>query len=338
MEHLESVYTSTNRKLMRHCEELRWIGPGECVWKPITLHVSPTDQCNLNCEFCSVRDRAGDELDFDKLRKCITDFETLGVYSIEITGGGDPTLYPNIRELINFITRVRTTGSFHAEQTSVGLITNGLALNRIPLSTLNKLAWLRISLSAVDRAQTAASFLPSISNAIEYATRISPKVTIGFSYVIHEKTTSTTARDIQHLIDVARPTYLRLVPDCLTGKSMRRAKIKAYKWFGDLIADGKAFFQTKDARVPEKCYIGYLKPFLNSDGWVYMCSTCPLFARKFPEEWRLCRMEDVWDYWHEFGAADNKGFDTSNCTKCFYADQNDLLADLRTEIPHEEFI
>jgi len=89
-------------------------------------------------------------------------------------------------------------------------------------------------------------------------------VTLGFSYVVHEKTTSTTARDIHHLMDIARPTYLRLVPDCLSEDSMRRAKVKTYLYFGDLINECKAFFQTKDTRVPESCYIGYLKPFLNS--------------------------------------------------------------------------
>ena len=96
---LEEVFTSTGTKLLKHLDRLREYQE-KGVLRPLTLQIAPTDKCNLDCTYCSVKEREGDEIPFEKLMPVIDTFVELGIVSAEITGGGDPTLYPNVNELI----------------------------------------------------------------------------------------------------------------------------------------------------------------------------------------------------------------------------------------------
>ena len=98
MKELEQKYTSTGTSLLHHLDILKSMQNG--TWKPIELTLAPTDKCNLNCVFCSVKNREMDELDFEQLIKTLVDFKELGLKSVVLSGGGEPTLYPRINELI----------------------------------------------------------------------------------------------------------------------------------------------------------------------------------------------------------------------------------------------
>ena len=136
----EKAYTSTGAKLLRNFDRLR-IAKEEHKWYPITLQLAPTDACNLDCTFCSVKNRRGDVLKLDDIKNAIDDFVFLKLKCVEVTGGGDPTLYPEINELLDYLFQ---------NNLKVGLITNGLELKRISQNFLNKLSWLRVSLSVLD--------------------------------------------------------------------------------------------------------------------------------------------------------------------------------------------
>lgn len=70
---------------------------------PKTIDINPTARCNLNCEFCwGPNSTAGDELLLNQWIKIIDCFIGKGTQSIVLTGG-EPLLYKNIIELINYI-------------------------------------------------------------------------------------------------------------------------------------------------------------------------------------------------------------------------------------------
>jgi len=70
----------------------------------VLLVVSPTNKCNLNCEYCCFDDRdKGLELDFEFLKESLQQFKKLGIKSVELAGGGQPTLYKYINEFIDFV-------------------------------------------------------------------------------------------------------------------------------------------------------------------------------------------------------------------------------------------
>jgi organic radical activating enzyme len=73
------------------------------------LYVLPVEKaCNANCGFCitKVREKTGilceqEYLDVSELEESLKNLE---VHKIEITGGGEPTLHPEIERIINLCT------------------------------------------------------------------------------------------------------------------------------------------------------------------------------------------------------------------------------------------
>ena len=62
---------------------------------PITLDVAPSNNCNLNCEFCSVKNRDKNvSLRLDQAIHCTEMYLKRGLKAVELTGGGEPLTWP----------------------------------------------------------------------------------------------------------------------------------------------------------------------------------------------------------------------------------------------------
>lgn len=305
----EEVFTSSLTKLLRHPERLADAAKGN--WKPITLQVSPTDNCNLACDFCSVDKRKGDTIPIVDLEHAISDFVDLGIKSIEFTGGGDPTMYRDINRVIDY-------GA--SRGLSMGMITNGLKLDNVGQEQLDKLDWLRISLSYLDFAPDKRLDVPKI------------KGTLGFSYVMNEQTDVRKLNMIEGLAQKHNAEYVRIVPNCKDIKEQQAMQ----RTMGMLKSSYPSFFfQSKPYDVHDECRIGRLKPFLNSDGNIYQCSAASLYGGKFSDPWKMCHMSEIKEAWKNL-----KPMNTGNCErgKCFYSEQNKALSSLEVKVPHENFI
>ena len=132
--------SSTTARLLNHFDRLQEIITERLI-RPITVHLAPTDRCNLDCSFCSVKKRTMNEMPLNEMKEIVDIYSSLGAKSFEITGGGDPTCYYGLESLIDYLDK---------KKKGIGLITNGLLLNELSTNTLNKLTWLRISLSGID--------------------------------------------------------------------------------------------------------------------------------------------------------------------------------------------
>ena len=69
-----------------------------------------------------------------------------GTLAFELVGGGEPTNHPRIGEIIE---RIHGLGATGPERARIGLVTNGVRLNRI-LTVAHRLEWIRVSLDAAD--------------------------------------------------------------------------------------------------------------------------------------------------------------------------------------------
>ncbi len=304
--------SSTTARLLNHFDRLQEI-KNESLIRPITVHLAPTDRCNLDCSFCSVKKRTMNEIPLNEMKEIVDMYSILGATSFEITGGGDPTCYYGLESLIDYIDK---------KKKGIGLITNGLLLNEISTNALNKLTWLRISLSGIDSGlekqyyDIDSSRLPSFT---------------GCSYVYTNNTTEKQMKDVSKVAKHLEAKYIRVVPNCYTPDDIewgRKNIPPAISTFPEM------FMQIKDYHVPATCYWKYIKPFVNSDGYVYQCSTCSLFEGKFPEAWRVAKWNDVESIYNEALSS----FDTKNCTLCFYSRQNELLHDLIIDVIHPRFL
>lgn len=267
---------------------------------PLTLQLVPTDTCNLNCVFCSVKNRERRQLSMEVIEAVLDNMPTL--LGVEITGGGDPTMYPHINEVIDTCKRHRL---------DLGMITNGIMLMRNV--DVEKLTWVRVSL-----------------NSLDYVSRVNlegfPKhVTLGFSYVLNELTTHETLLTVGEYADRYGAEYVRIVPDCLDLEQEYNFDLSHPKFYQQTKTE-------KSLKPIAPCRMGFLKPYLNTDGYFYWCSGVCLGERRFPPHYRMGKWDEIDEIWGE-----QEPF-TCNFHKCFWVEHNRLLHLANTPILHEAFL
>jgi MoaA/NifB/PqqE/SkfB family radical SAM enzyme len=310
----EQQYTSTTAKLLHNLDRLKEIQEG--IIRPISVQIAPTDKCNLNCIFCSVKNREKNELNIEQSFKVIRTFKSMGAKTLEITGGGDPTCYENINELIEEASNLGY---------KIGLISNGVLLNKkITVDNLSTLTWVRISLNSLDYVEDIELDIPT-------------NVVLGFSYVWNKISNDRLANGVDMMQKIEKyrekygAKYVRVVPDCLADDVLKeRERLQK-----ELKVGGDYFIQDKEYDLPRRCWLGYIKPFVNSDGFVYHCSANPLINRKFNSSFRLCSIDGIEETWKNI-----KPFDTGVCKdgKCFFKEHSELIEQVMTKVDHGDFI
>ena len=135
-------HSTLGDKMLQHCDVLYDVQVKK-KWRPVTFQLSPTGFCDFNCEFCSVKNRdKALSLPFEWIKKALRDFKQLGAKALEITGGGNPLLYPQINKIIDLA---------HQFGYDIGIISNSINPGKyLTKECAGKLTWYRSSLSAYD--------------------------------------------------------------------------------------------------------------------------------------------------------------------------------------------
>lgn len=297
----ETIYFSSGKKILRHLDVLKKFQEKRII-NPISLQIAPTSRCNLNCCFCSNANRAKHEdLDIKEIVKFIGKINPL---TVEWTGGGDPTQYQDINSLLYFCNN---------KNIKQGFITNGIALKDRLQNCVNLLNWIRVSLNSLDYVEE-----------IDIPTNF--KGTLGFSYVLNDKTTDETINKIKQYSKKYSPKYIRIVPNCQTSSSELE---ESNKYFSKIVEEwGNPFFyQHKTFSKPKRCWWGWFKPFLLHDGFIYPCSSVVLnnsAERSFHEKFRLYAIDDFL----EKIKSPVSYYDCKNCDSCVFGEQNSLIESL----------
>jgi MoaA/NifB/PqqE/SkfB family radical SAM enzyme len=305
---------STVARMLQHSDRFPEIRKDKKI-RPITIHLAPTDACNLSCSWCSTAKRAKNVMSFNEAKGIIDTYVDLGIKSMEFTGGGDPTVWEHLADTIHY--------AKDEKNIDVAMITNGLLLDKIEEDALKKLTWMRISLSGIEFGHQDNIYLNLDTSRF-------PDF-YGCSFVI---TPQTMKEEFLNRVDKVatylKAKYVRVVPDCYDSNSIHWARDVVPK----VIAPYPNFsLQTKDNLTPPKCYWKYIKPFINSDGYVYQCSTNSLFQGKFDHPFRVAHWTEV----KEIYEKPLESFDTSNCPYCFFTNQNQILSDLLVDVKHKNF-
>lgn len=318
---LNTSFTSTGAKFFAHEEAMVNLRNGK--GQPIVTHVMLTDVCNHSCAFCSVHHRAGDSLAYDDILAYLDILQPFGLKAVILSGGGNPILYKNKNKNFNDV-----VNAIHGRGLQIGLITNGMPLKdydgrrswmTATPSTLDRLLWIRISMAGLDHDERQV-FVPDVDPS---------KTTLGFSYVAHDiydepadkahGKVSTQAdlitqgtsvwrfedrmdeleKQIQQYVATYSPKYVRLLPNCLEPNLIPQ-RVKQLELMAKAInfeVDKEVvFIQDKPPKAPKACYLGYIHPVLNCDGYVYPCDSCVLNAaadHKFNNAWQICKWQDV---------------------------------------------
>jgi MoaA/NifB/PqqE/SkfB family radical SAM enzyme len=311
---IENNFTATGMKLFHHPEAIEHLRLGRM--HPIVLHIMPTDKCNLKCSFCSVANRgAGPDLKLAEIKSAVNDLRMLGMKAAILSGGGEPALYPEINELLQFLAD---------NGLEIGLITNGTLFKRIDPEYLESLTWVRISANGLD--QGVELDIPDIP------------VTLGFSYIWNEQTHPDTIFEIARLAKEHKAEYVRMLPDCnLPDLEFKDAQLFIGEYATRL---GPPFFaQDKYPEQARCCYLGAVHPVLNTDGYIYPCDSLVLndsSDRRFHEEFRLCHWSNALDYYTN--PIRGNLIDIGKCPRCVFTRNNDILAAIIEKPKHVNFI
>lgn len=130
----------SKHKLLKHLDRLSMFDKKGYSY-PIYADFDLTNNCNNNCPLCcSAMSKNGKTIEFEKAKDIILQLKDLGIKSITLAGGGDPTCHPNLEEIIKFIKELRI---------DVAIITNGYLLSDSLINTIiANCTWMRISLDA----------------------------------------------------------------------------------------------------------------------------------------------------------------------------------------------
>lgn len=326
---LKDTFTSTGAKFHAHQEAMTRLRNGQ--GQPITTHIMPCDVCQHQCAFCSVQTREGNTLLFSTMRSYLETLVGYGLKAVIISGGGNPILYRCPETKAGFNELVAMIRGFGLE---IGCITNGMPLREyeggrrswrnVSPEMLDELTWVRISMAGLDHKEQCV-YVPDVDP---------DRTTLGFSYVLHDIYTvpeepnhgkvSTEAdliplggiqkvtgirwakdripeltEQIRSYVLEYRPRYVRCLPNCLQ-PDLLPSRCKTLQDMANQIDPNVVFVQYKPPNPHTACWLGYIHPVLNSDGWIYPCDSVTLNTdvrepgqHDFGSAWRVCRWDEV---------------------------------------------
>jgi MoaA/NifB/PqqE/SkfB family radical SAM enzyme len=313
------TYTSNVAKLLKHLDVLKGMQNNKI--SPIMLHLAVTNACNLNCSFCCFANRKHrDTLTIDQVKMALDSFRKIGTKVVEFTGGGEPTLFPQINEAIDYANKL---------EYKMGICTNGKTLKKI--DDWGKFEWVRIGLY-FDKQDYEID--------VEHLRKFDVEISGAYIYN-REENDSENIKNINRIIDFSElnkvPT--RFAINAIQKKTDIEKDIEFLKEHlkKDLKYCFLSDFNIQTYRLNNHCYMHMIKPFIFPDGWVYVCP-CAEFAvenkAKVTEKTRVCRIEDIENFYRDM----NVEYREQKCSFCKYAKQNEIIEDILMETEHNEFI
>lgn len=263
-------------KILSCYKEIKEILKGN-IPVPRTVEIFPSDKCNHNCIGCHsamLHHNHPPFLKLERAKEIINEIAKMGVESIEISGGGESLLHPNIIEFIQYI---KKSGM------KCGMFTNGIPITKKMLPTLtNDLLFLRIALDAgtretYKRVRGVDDFFKLIQNIkelVDYRKKHKGKVTIGLKYLIRQMS--------EHEIIEGTKLAKKLKVDYIQFKALRNSPfgIKNPKHVQMLIDRAKELSTDKfqvlgnvhKSKLEKRCILNILHPVIDTSGDVYLCA------------------------------------------------------------------
>lgn len=292
---------------------------------PYHVQLNPTNRCNLKCKFCSCRNRQREEeLSSAEILEIMRTYRHLGCESVTVTGGGEPLLHKEVNKVMRLINNLGI---------SIGLVTNGMFFHLLAHDIFHYITWSRISFD------DTRLFNASFERGLEEAVNKGKTVDWAFSYVVSSKPNIQNLVDcikfanehdfshvriVSNLLDLENVPSMEFIKECLIGHNLDTEIV---------IYQGRKNYTLGR----ERCLISLLKPVVSARGELFPCCGVQ-YALKEPSldyESAMCMgtAKDI-----EETYENQKHFDGSICTRCYYTDYNDALDILTLDVQHLEFV
>lgn len=277
---------------------------------PRTLEFFLSNDCNHSCAGChSLELHKGEErfLDFQAMKRTVVDASKLGVEGVEISGGGEPLLYP---EIVPAVALMRSRGL------KVGMFSNGTLIDgELAPFLVDNLLFLRLAFdagtSATYKKRHGVDEFDKLLGAIELLVRAkrdrlsrgdgeeSTVATIGAKYLVSRRNYSelTQAAKLARELGLDYLQYKPLRNSKFTprGDDLRAAREEARR-ADELSGNGfEVFGSMRKTRVIGRCFLNPLHPLIDATGSVYLCAFFQhrkdthcignISEKSFPEIW-----------------------------------------------------
>ena len=308
----EHKFTSTGIKFWQHERQMMNYRAGDPN-TVISTHIAPEGRCNLKCEYCSVTYRkTHNRIDFDKIKDYVVTLKKYGLKAAIITGGGEPTLYPQINELLHFLK--------HEQGLDIGMITNGTQSHRI--EDWSVFSWVRVSLNLF-REWEDKIWIPK--------DKCSDDCVVGGSFVYYDPAVHTPELfgRLSTLANKIGLNYMRVLPNCLLPQE---DLIKQHGGLTEILEglDNPIFFQQHKLHgtpQTEVCHQSFFRPYLSeaNGGTVYPCDSVVLndAVAEFSDRYAICPVEDVEKF--ITGEIKAKFKPCEDCKGCVFTDNVMML-------------
>ena len=346
-------YSSNTTKLLKHLDKLQILQDGKPP-SPVMAHISLINACNLTCSFCCFANRSMKErLPTEKVFQALDSFKKIGVRGIEFTGGGEPTLHPDFKEICHY---TKSLGF------SMGICTNGAKIGSdrmIKKEIVSMFDWVRLGmygfyegydydLSVYEGTSTKPSAAYVWDENLD--TSSNPNITGDWTETDKKKLSSKfqTRGNFIRMIDWVEENKIpcRIAFNAIKNVNETKKDIETIR---GIISDYEksrgrqmkyAFlsdFNFKGERRNDHCYMHMVKPFLFTDGYIYACPSAELSLENnynyVPEsQFMVCDIDGIEDFYSNPPSLRHHA-----CHYCKYAMQNELIDDVLTETENNNF-
>lgn len=240
---------------------------------PISVEFHLTDNCNLNCEWCTDKELRQNKavMDLQIIKRLFREFWHHGT-GVTLEGGGEPTLHPNFKEVVEIGANAGI---------DMGLITNGT----VDISDcVDKLKWVRISLDSSTREEYKKekgvdSFDHVLENLSKMSAKRNPEQTfVGVGYVLTTRNQSRLIELVRHLDSIGVDyIYLRPVEEAGDITPSLESLLNLRKRLAELTANTRIKYMLaisdrvvdKNAGLP--CIAHSLTAIIHANGEVALC-------------------------------------------------------------------
>lgn len=307
---------------------------------PISVELTLTNACNLRCVYCSdldLREKQGNRAHMDKdvLYRLFDDLARGGTKGVTIEGGGEPSIYPEFEDVVNYATD---------KGLAVGLITNGV--KSIPPNVVKKFEWIRVSLDASTPEEYLAlkgvDCFEQVMNNIAFYTKECG--TVGVGYVVTNQNLSQIEALVLRLRDMGA-SYIQLRPvvdnDMLYPHDVDLSYLKVFsnKKFGVIVDGMKENAESGNKHLP--CVANGITSVISGDGSVYLCGRLNVYSWLEPiGNINKNSFSEIWDgeiRRKQKQMVMDKEFCYKNCPQCRVTKFNELF-DRAKNVKSKNFI
>lgn len=356
-------------KALWHVDRMQMLREGKQP-PPVHVQIILCDLCDMRCSFCSYRmegytsnqlfatlkadgtrnNNPNRMIPTEKVKEILDDCAAMGVKAIQFTGGGEPTVHPDHRELFK-----------HALDLGleISLVTHGGNLTESTMQLLTRATWVRVSVDA-GKAETYSSVrgvserryhqaIDNIRHLCRCRDSAGSRLTVGVGFVV----TRDNWQEVRRAAEIAKDCGANnfrisaiFQPDgdayfdgfrisaadlCKYAEELSDERFRVVNNFGDRVDD-------LHQGSPDYQFCGYqnFTTYIGGDLNVYRCCNTAYNARGLIGSIKSQRFAEFWN--SQKKQKDFDIFDARGCERCQFNRQNrNILAQL--EVPsHVNFV